>query len=275
MSPICTGCLKVKALTATVATRPRAMRPATVPPATSTCAMIQPPKMSPLWFESAGIGTTRSAGILPAGKTRPGGCAEALPIARLGLALGEVIERPAAERREAGAEDESGVDQVGVADDALGEHRLRLREVRLDERVDERLVVRARLALHGLVLLPAVDALAGLAAQLSERDLVQQDLRRVGLVAAGAFLGELLARVQADVEADRVGELDRTHRHAERLHGRVDGLGLLAFVQHAEGVLHVGPEHAVDEKAGRILDGQWQLVDLANERERVFYRSRV
>ena len=49
------------------------MRPATVPPATSTCAMIQPPKMSPFWFASAGIGTTRSAGIFPLGSFSPGG----------------------------------------------------------------------------------------------------------------------------------------------------------------------------------------------------------
>src|SRR6185503_1260065 len=107
-SPICTGCLKTKELTETVATRPRARRLATMPPATSTCAMIQPPKMSPFWFESAGIGTTRSAGILPAGSARPGGCAEALP-ATSGLAFGQVMQGAAAERREAGAEDEPGV----------------------------------------------------------------------------------------------------------------------------------------------------------------------
>src|SRR5688572_28792007 len=36
-------------------------------PAMSTCAMIHPPKMSPLWFASAGMGTTRSVGSLPSG----------------------------------------------------------------------------------------------------------------------------------------------------------------------------------------------------------------
>src|SRR5512134_1133193 len=132
MSPICTGCLKRKEFTDTVATRPRAMRPATVPPATSTCAMIQPPKMSPLWFASAGIGTTRSAGILPLGSASPGGWWEARPTL---LARGEVVERAAAERREARAEDEARVDQLGILDDALGEHGLRLREVGLDQRL--------------------------------------------------------------------------------------------------------------------------------------------
>src|SRR5262245_16267819 len=154
--------------------------------------MIQPPKMSPLWFESAGIGTTRSAGTLPAGSaTRPGGWADALPIAALGLASGEVVQRPAAERREAGAEDETGVDQLGVRDDALGEHGLRLGDIRLDQRLDELLVPSAGLAFHRLVLFPGVDALARLAAELAERDLVDQHLRRLGLGARG-FLRELL-----------------------------------------------------------------------------------
>src|SRR6185312_51128 len=61
-SPTSTGSLNVNELTATVATRPRAMRAASTPPAMSTCDMIQPPKMSPCWLTSAGIGTTRSTG---------------------------------------------------------------------------------------------------------------------------------------------------------------------------------------------------------------------
>src|SRR5262245_29856455 len=50
-------------LTATVATRPCARRDAGIAPATSTCDMIQPPKMSPWKLASAGIGTTRRTGI--------------------------------------------------------------------------------------------------------------------------------------------------------------------------------------------------------------------
>src|SRR5436190_24081960 len=95
---MCTGCLKVNSFTATVAMRPRAMRPAIVPPAMSTCDMIQPPKMSPFWFASAGIGMTRSAGCLPSGS----------------FSILQIVQRPAAERREARAEDEAGVDEVGV-----------------------------------------------------------------------------------------------------------------------------------------------------------------
>src|SRR5437667_4745697 len=60
-----TGSLKTNEFTATVATRPRARRAATTPPAMSTCDITQPPKMSPCWLASAGIGTTRSAGSRP------------------------------------------------------------------------------------------------------------------------------------------------------------------------------------------------------------------
>jgi len=60
MSPTETGCRKVKELTDTVATRPRARRIAGMAPATSTCDITQPPNTSPFWFRSAGIGITRS-----------------------------------------------------------------------------------------------------------------------------------------------------------------------------------------------------------------------
>src|SRR5438477_5949435 len=61
-SPTKTGCLKMNELTATVATRPQARWEAGMAPATSTCDMIQPPKISPWKLASAGIGTTRSTG---------------------------------------------------------------------------------------------------------------------------------------------------------------------------------------------------------------------
>src|SRR3954469_14665577 len=103
---MCTGCLKTNSFTATVAMRPRATRPATVPPAMSTCDMIQPPKISPFWFASAGIGMTRSAGCLSCGS----------------FFTVQVVKRAAAEWCEAGAEDQARIDQVGVRDDALLQH---------------------------------------------------------------------------------------------------------------------------------------------------------
>src|SRR5471032_1516519 len=63
-----TGCLKMNWFTATVVTRPLAMRTGSTEPARSTCAMIQPPKMSPLKLASDGIGITRSTSSLSDGK---------------------------------------------------------------------------------------------------------------------------------------------------------------------------------------------------------------
>src|SRR5258708_20689436 len=107
------------------------MRPATAPPAMSTCDMIQPPKMSPFWFASAGIGRTRSAGCLSGS-----------------FSMREVMQRPAAERREAGAEDESGVDQVGLCADAFLQHALRFGEVSGDQLLHQAAPIRAPPSLH-------------------------------------------------------------------------------------------------------------------------------
>src|SRR5690242_19308832 len=63
-----TGSLNTNELTATVATRPSALRDACTPPAMSTCAMIQPPKIAPLMLRSEGAGMRRSVG------SRSGGC---------------------------------------------------------------------------------------------------------------------------------------------------------------------------------------------------------
>ena len=175
-----------------------------------------------------------------------------------------IVQRPAAERREAGAEDQAGVDQVGVGDDALGEHRLGLVQVGLDQRVDQLLVIGIGLPLDRLAVHVAVDALAGLLAEVAERHLVGEDLGH-----RGRALGERLAGGEADVEAHGVGELRRPHRHAEVLHRAVERLGLRALVEHAERVQHVRAEHAVHQEAGRVLRRQRQLVDVAHERGRL------
>src|SRR5262249_33141980 len=200
----------MNSLTATVATRPRAILPATAPPAMSTCAMIQPPKMSPFWLASAGIGMTRSAGCFPSGSLST---------------RADVMDRSPAERREAGAEDEPGVHEVGVGDDAFAQHRFGLAQVGLDQLLHQRVVERVGLALHRSSVLVAVDSLAGLLAEMPQGNLVGEDLRHFG------GLGKRLARSEANVEAYGIGELGRPHRHAELLHRRVQALGLVALVQ--------------------------------------------
>src|SRR5947207_147646 len=128
----------MNSFTATVATRPRATRPARTPPAMSTCDMIQPPKMSPFWFASAGIGMTRSVACLPSGS----------------FSMLQIMQGPAAEWCETRPEDEAGV-----------------------------------------------------------------------------------------------GELRRSHRHAEFDHRRVKRLGLRALLDQAKSVLHVRAEHAVHQES--------------------------
>src|ERR1041385_2782009 len=108
------------------------MRPAAVPPAMSTWAMIQPPKMSPFWFASAGIGMTRSAGCFPSGS----------------FSMLEIMQRPAAEGRKPRAEDESRVDEVGLGHDAFVEHALRFRQVGRNQLLDELRSVRLGFPFH-------------------------------------------------------------------------------------------------------------------------------
>ena len=67
MSPTRTGCLNTNWFTATVAIRPFTMRAGTTEPARSTWAMTQPPKMSPLALQSAGMGMTLRTSSLSEG----------------------------------------------------------------------------------------------------------------------------------------------------------------------------------------------------------------
>src|SRR3954463_8494956 len=230
---MCTGCLKTNSFTATVAMRPRAMRPAIVPPAMSTCDMIQPPKMSPFWFASAGIGMTRSDGCLPSGS---------LSVAGGSFSMLHKMERAAAEGGEAGAEDEAGVDEIRVGDDPFLQHALGFIEIGREELLAASGPVCVRRGLHRLAVLPAVDSLAAFLAKLARVDFALEDLRHLD---RARRLGERLARVQADVEADGVGELGGAHRHAEGFHRGVDRLGLHAFVDQSEGILHIRPKHSV------------------------------
>src|SRR5688572_21240745 len=129
----------------------------------STCAMIQPPKMSPFWFASAGIGMTRSAGCLPSGS----------------FSMLQIMERATAKWCETGAEDESRVGEVGIGDDALEDRGLSLLEIGSDQGVDEPFVIRPGRVLDGLALLPAVDPLAALAPELAGGDLLLEELRHL------------------------------------------------------------------------------------------------
>src|SRR6266496_894761 len=164
----------------------------------------------------------------------------------------EIIQRPAAERRESGAEDEAG-----VGDDAFGDDGLRLLEIRLDQFLAQIGSRAAGPAFARLAVAPGVEAAAGFPAEVPGGDERGELLRRLGALAR-----ELLADRETDVQADGVGELDGAHRHAERDGRGVECLGRDAFVPHAQRLVEVRSEHAVDEKTRRILHRQRQLVDL-------------
>ena len=74
--------------------------------------------------------------------------------------------------------------------------------------------------------------------------------------------------MQADIEADLIGELDRAHRHAELLRRRHRWSLGAALVEHHDGFHHVRHQRAVDEKARRAFDRRRQPVDAAEERVR-------
>src|SRR6266571_4920396 len=165
----------------------------------------------------------------------------------------EIIQRPAAERRESGAEDEARVGEIGVGDDALGDDGLRLLEIRPDQFLAQIGSRAAGPALVRLAVAPGVEAAAGFPAEVPGGDERGELLRRLGALAR-----ELLADRETDVQADGVGELDGAHRHAERDGRGVECFGRDAFVHHAQRLVEVRSEHAVDEKTRRILHRQRQ-----------------
>src|SRR5262252_8843493 len=79
----------------------------------------------------------------------------------------EVIERAAAKRREARAEDEPGVGEVGIRDDALGDDRARLAQIRRHELDAQVRRDRPGGAFLRLAVLPCIEAASGLPAELA------------------------------------------------------------------------------------------------------------
>ncbi len=79
----------------------------------------------------------------------------------------------------------------------------------------------------------------------------------------------------ADIEADRVGQFDRAHRHAELLRRLVEHRPRHAFLVQAHRFEQVGHQDAVDEESRRALDRHRQLVDRLAECERAFFVGRI
>src|SRR5690606_7038829 len=173
--------------------------------------------------------------VVPARARREAVAVAALPRLQarqhvLDPALANGLDRATAERRIAGAEDHAGIEQVRVLDHALVQRGHRLVEQRQHEPVLEvagRLVVLRHLGLLRLAVLPGVDALAVLLAALAGLGRLRQRRRD----RQAEERRQLLAHAVGDVQADRVDQLDRPHRHAEPHrhlvdHRRGDALGV-------------------------------------------------
>ena len=177
-----------------------------------------------------------------------------------------ILQRAAAEWREARAEDHPRIDVIGIRHHLVGEGPLGLVEHRLNQLAAQTLelglVVDGLLALR-LALLPHVEAFARLLAELALLDEAREHIVRFGREV------QLLTDVVGDIEPDHVHQLERAHRHAE-LHRRlVDLLARLAELIAAHRLHHVGRKHAVDEEARTVLHDQRQLGDGRNEGARL------
>src|SRR5262249_32157679 len=82
----------------------------------------------------------------------------------------QIIQRPAAKRSEARAEDQSGVGEVRVRDDAFGDDRARLAQIRrheLDAQIRRNGTCGSSLR---LAVLPRIEAVPGLAPEVARGD---------------------------------------------------------------------------------------------------------
>src|SRR6516162_7981983 len=179
--------------------------------------------------------------------------------------LSRIVQRPAAERREAGREYHGAVDGVFVCHDALAQAGDADVEHRQDETVGHLPGWRRSVGVaERLAVLPLIEALAGLAAELALGDLLAQPGRDIGHLALETGV-ERLGDMHTDIEPDLVSELDRPDRHAEAGRGGVDGLALDAFVEQHHRLHEVGHQGAVDQEAGGAPGRRRQAIDATEE----------
>ena len=173
------------------------------------------------------------------------------------------MQGPAAKRREARRKYRTGIEQVSVRDDVLAQAGDRLIEHRQHQPILE---VRGRRApaawrAHRLAILPGVETLAALAAHFFLRHELRKDLRR----AATERRREHIADVQAHIETHHIGQLDRSHRHAEALARGIDHIGSDPFLERKDRLIDIGHQDPVDDKSWRAGAGQRELVEFARE----------
>src|SRR5262249_47683915 len=158
------------------------------------------------------------------------------------------MQRTAPEGGKAGAKDNPRIDQIGIVDDFLIAHLLGLADQRICELAPQSLQLKAikgdlRLALFWPAVLPDIEALAGLLAELAGRH------HRLEPAAALRRHAHDAPDLNAYVEAHRIGKLDWPHRHSKRARRFVDLLPPFALLDPEQRLRDVGGQHAVDEEA--------------------------
>ncbi len=182
----------------------------------------------------------------------------------LGWALAQVMQRTAPERRESGTEDHAGIDQIIAGDDAIFGAGRAFFQVGLHQFQPQRVQIvtfsRVLVAL-GFAFFPGVKAFAGFLAQLAGID----ELFHVLGLAAVAIDADRFDHRHAHIQAHGVGQLHRSHRHAEAHRGLVYGLFGDAIAVELNGTGHVWSQHAIDQEAGGGFDRQRVFADLAHK----------
>ena len=155
--------------------------------------------------------------------------------ARCAELLSPTTRRP--ERSKACAEDDAGIDEIGVGGDSFVQAGNGLVDEGQQEAVREIGIERAATAVADrfAAFVIRVEAALGFCAELALGDLRAQKLGRSRAKHAAQYLGN----VQCHVEPDAVSELDRSHRHAERLGRGIDALETVAVGVRVQRLQHI------------------------------------
>ena len=142
----------------------------------------------------------------------------------------------------------------------LGHRGLRFVEQRPNQAVGQSVGHAPRRTLGGLPAGPIIEPSLGLATEVAGGDQFGEALGRV------CIRVEHLADGETNVEPYGVGELDRTHRHAEGQRRFVDSLRGDPFVYTAHRFHEIGRENAVDQESRRAFNREGEFVDLTRKR---------
>ena len=181
-----------------------------------------------------------------------------------------IADRATREWREPGAEDDAGVQQIGVGDDAFVQAGDGLVDERQQQPIGEIAVEGGAAAVLDRLAVGVVRVEA--APVLTPSSPFATFARSSSGSGAVEHAAQDLGNVQRDVEPDAVGELDGTHRHAERFRRGIDALEAVAVGVRVQRLQHVRRQQPVDDEARCAAARQRQLADARHERHRSQHR---